>query len=73
MTTISGENRPARAVNSSLYRGSISSRYIKGGLSGVTRQEGSLYYSIVEELLLAEYDAQSLRALFYKVKGHTSS
>ncbi len=35
MITVSGKIKPARAADSNLYRGSIISRYIEGGLNGL--------------------------------------
>ncbi len=41
VTTISSENKPTKVADSSLYRGSISSRYIEGGLSRSLGRKGS--------------------------------
>ncbi len=40
ITAVSGKNRPARAVNSSSYRGGFGGRYIKRGLSGSLGRKG---------------------------------
>ncbi len=40
MTAISGEIRQSRTADGSLYRGGISGRYIKRGLSGSLGRKG---------------------------------
>ncbi len=40
VTTVSSKNKPARVANSSSYRGSISSKYIREGLCRLPGRKG---------------------------------